>query len=72
MESNQPIARGARYRDLQTTVFGQLQPEWIVEGVYMPGGIEHARLVSTADPAERKTLSLFILRDRRRFERVGG
>lgn len=73
MESKQPIARGARYRDVQTTVFGQPQPEWIVEGVYrVSDGINHARLVSAADPSARKTLFLAVLRDRRRFVRVLG
>jgi hypothetical protein len=56
MERNEPVAPGMRYRDLQVTVFGQPQPEGIVEDVYMAAGIEHARLVSTANPAERKTL----------------
>ena len=70
MESNYPIANGARYRELQATVFGQPQSEWIVESVYKPGGIEHARLVSAADPGKRKTLSFAALRDRRQFERV--
>ena len=73
MESRQPIARGARYREIQMTAFGQLQPEWIVEDVYrVSHGIEHARLVSAADPRERKTLSFAALRDRRRFVRVEG
>lgn len=71
MESNQQIARGARYRDLQATIFGQPQREWIVLDVYSANdGIEHARLVSAANPAERKTLSVAVLRDRRRFERL--
>jgi hypothetical protein len=61
-----------RYRDLQVTVFGKPQPEWIVEDVYMAAGIEHVRLVSVANPVERKTLSVAILRDRRRFDRVQG
>ncbi len=53
------------------TVFGQPQPEWIVENVYrVSDGIEHARLISAADPRECKTLSLAALRDRRRFVRV--
>jgi hypothetical protein len=72
MERNEPIAPGMRYRNLQVTVFGKPQPEWIVEDVYMAAGIEHARLVSAANPAERKTLSVAILRDRRRFDRVQG
>ncbi len=72
MQANQPIASGTRYRDLQATVFGQPQPEWIVEHVYVAAGIEHARLVSAANPGERKTLSLYTLRDQRRFKRVDG
>jgi hypothetical protein len=72
METNQQITRRTRYRDLQATVFGQLLPEWIVEHVYVAAGIEHARLVSAANPAERKTLSVSALGDRRRFERVEG
>jgi hypothetical protein len=70
MERDQPITIGARFRDLQATMFGQPQPEWIVENMYVAGGIEHARLVSATDPGERKTLSVAILRDRRRFKRV--
>jgi hypothetical protein len=70
MESDQPVTPGTRYRDLQATVFRQPQPEWIVEEVYTARGMEHARLVSAANPADRKTLSVAILRDRRRFERI--
>jgi hypothetical protein len=67
MQNNQPITPGTRYRDVQATVF----PEWIVEEVYMaPAGIEHAGLVSATKPAERTTLSVATLRDRRRFARV--
>jgi hypothetical protein len=72
MERDQPITPGMRFRDLRATVFDRPQAEWIVEGVYTPGRIEHARLVSATDPGERKTLSVAILRDRRRFERVQG
>jgi hypothetical protein len=71
MQANQPIAPGTRYRDLQATVFGQPQPEWIVEHVYVAAGIEHARLVSAANPGERRH-SLYTLRDQRRFKRVDG
>lgn len=67
MQSNQPITPGMRYRDVQATVL----PDWIVEEVYVAAaGIEHARLVSATRPAERKTLSVATLRDRRRFARV--
>src|SRR5260221_13945943 len=53
--------------DLQATVFGQPQPEWIVEHVYVAAGIEHARLGSAANSGERRTLSLYTLPDWRRF-----
>jgi hypothetical protein len=70
MGSDQPITPGTRYCDLQMTV--PSQAEWIIEEVYMAGGIEHARLVSAANSTERRTLSVTILRDRRRFKRVKG
>ena len=72
MESNQPMTPGARYRAVQATAFGQTQPEWIVEHVYVAARIEDARLVSAVNPGERKTLSVSTLRDRNRFERVEG
>jgi hypothetical protein len=69
MESNLLVTPGARYRAVQATAFGQTQPEWTVEHVYLAAGIEHARLVSVG---ERKTLSSSTLRDRSRFERLQG
>jgi hypothetical protein len=68
----QHITPGMRFRALQATMFGQPQPEWIVGEVYRAAGIEHARLVSATNPAERKTLSASALLDRRRFARVEG
>jgi len=69
METNQTVTPGARFRAVEATAFGQTQPEWIVEQVYVAAGIEHARLISAG---ERKTLSVSTLRDRSRFERVEG
>jgi IS5 family transposase len=63
METNEPIARRTRYRDLQSTVFGQPLPEWIVEHVYVVAGIEHARLVSARQ--SRGVQDALCLRSRR-------
>jgi len=66
-----PIGPGQRYRDTQATIFGLPGSEWIVEEVFTGiDGVQYARVVSASDLTQRKTLSVAILRDRRRFERV--
>jgi hypothetical protein len=51
--------------------FGRPAPEWIVEGTFVGNdGIEYARIALAADPSHRKTLSVAVLTDRRRFAAV--
>jgi hypothetical protein len=66
------VETGQRYRDIQPGIFGRsAASDWIVEEVQTDAfGIRHARLVSAADPSERKTLSAEVLVDPTRFEQV--
>jgi hypothetical protein len=61
---------GQRYRDIQRGIYGRSAASyWVVEGVNTDArGIRHARLVSVADPTERKTLAAEVLVDPARFE----
>jgi hypothetical protein len=65
-------AQGQRYRDVQPGIYGRsAASDWIVEAVQTDAlGIRHARLVSVADPSERKTLAAEVLVDPARFEQV--
>jgi hypothetical protein len=53
------VEAGQRYRDLQPGIYGRsAASDWVVEAVHIDAlGIRHARLVSVADPSERKTRS---------------
>ena len=65
------VAPGQRYRDTQPSIFGRPGSEWLVEEIFTgTDGVEYARVVSVSDLTQRKTLSIAILEDRRRFERV--
>jgi hypothetical protein len=61
---------GQRYHDVRPGIYGRSSaPDWIVEAVQTDAlGIRHARLVSAADPTERKTLAVDVLADPSRFE----
>jgi hypothetical protein len=65
------VEKGQRYRAIGEGFLGRPTPVWIVEDVFTNiDTIEYARLVSSADPTMRKTLSVVILSDRRRFARI--
>ena len=69
--SEENVATGQRYRDVHPGVFGPPTMEWTVEAIYVAtDGIKYARLCCVADLTQRKTLSLSVLADRRRFMRV--
>lgn len=73
MVAKQPVATGQRFRDIRRGLFGPSGLEWEVqELVTGVDGIAYAHLVCTLDPSQRKTLSLAVLGDRRRFARVEG
>jgi hypothetical protein len=65
------IAVGQCYRDVQERSFGRPGLEWVVQDVITgTDGIAHARLVCAGDQTRRKTLSLAVLSDRHRFQRL--
>jgi len=62
---------GSRYRETMAQRFGRPAPEWVVEGTFVGNdGIEYARIALASDPTHRKTLSVVVLTDRRRFAAV--
>ncbi len=68
-----PIARGQHYREVQLSMFGRPGPEWIVEALFTGiDGIGHASLMRASDHSQRKTLSLAVLNERRRFTPIPG
>lgn len=65
------IELGQRFRDVAPGLFGRYRAEWIVEHLQIgTHGAEYARLVGAFDPSVKKTLSVAVLSDRRRFARV--
>lgn len=70
--ARESVTLGQRYRDIFPGVFGPSITEWTVDDVFIAtDGGEYARLSCANDPTQRKTLSLAVLGDRRRFARVG-
>jgi hypothetical protein len=71
MASKQPVERGQRYRDVHPGAFGPLGTEWMVEAVFRgTDGVQYAQLVCGSDATQQKTLSVDVLSDRRRFQRM--
>jgi len=69
--SKRAIVVGQRFRDVQPGQFARPALDWIVEAVYTgTDGIEHAMLVCATDLFQRKTFSVSVLLDQRRFERT--
>jgi hypothetical protein len=65
------ILVGERYRDRERGQFARPALDWIVEAIYTgTDGIGHAKLVCAVDPVKRKTLSVSILLDPKRFVRA--
>lgn len=66
------VEAGEHYRDVRLGIYGRSgATEWVVETVQTDAhGIKHARLVSVADPTERKTLAAEVLGDHSRFQQV--
>jgi hypothetical protein len=63
------VERGQRYRDVHPC--GPLGTEWIVEALFRgTDGVQYALLVCASDLTLEKTLSVDILNDRSRFQRV--
>lgn len=66
--SNPPITPGQRFRDTQLSLFGRLGSEWMVQDIFIgTDDLRYARIARTSDLSERKTVSVAVLGDRRRF-----
>ncbi len=62
---------GQRFRVATATVFGGPGAEWEILGVAVGiDGVENATLAKTADPTERKTVSVNALLDRHLYTPV--
>jgi hypothetical protein len=71
MALKKPIERGQRFRDGHPGAFGGSGTEWIVEAVFRgTDGVQYAQLVCASDLSQQKTLSIDVLNDRRRFQRM--
>jgi hypothetical protein len=71
MMSKQPVDRGQRFRDVHPGAFGGSATEWIVVAVFRgTDGVQYAQLVCASDLTLEKTLSVDVLTDRSRFQRV--
>ena len=64
---------GERFRDLQAGQFGTSVMDWLVDDVFTgTDGVAYAHVSCVTDASRRKTLSVAVLGDRRRFARVAG
>lgn len=65
------LKAGDRLRETAGQLYGRIGAEWVVEDIFVgTDGIEYARLVRASDASDRKTLSIAVLTDRRRFMRA--
>jgi hypothetical protein len=71
MALKESVKRGERYHDVHPGAFGRLGTEWIVVAVFQgTDGVQYAQLVRASNLTLEKTLSVDVLSDRRRFQRV--
>jgi hypothetical protein len=62
---------GGRFRAVAESRFHPSTPVWIVERIYDgPDGRAHAVVVNNADPTVRKTFSVDVLADAKRYQPV--
>ena len=65
------VKTGQRFRDRQRTLFGATVPDLTVHRVFVgTDGYEYAQLRSTTNPADLRTLSTKVLRDKSWFMEV--
>jgi hypothetical protein len=68
---NEAVKRGERYREVHPGRGSASGTEWVVEALFRgTDGVRYAVLVCASDVTQQKTLSVDVLSDRRRFERV--
>ena len=73
MANSPSIVAGQHYREVQPRFLKRPGIEWIVEAAYTgTDGVAYVRLVNATDRTMRKTLSVSVLNDRHRFQRVEG
>lgn len=71
MASKRPVERGQRYRDLHPGLYGASAIEWTVGALFRgTDRVQYAQLVCASDLTQQKTLSVDVLSDRRRFQRM--
>ena len=72
MAKQHSIETGQRFREVGPGYLGKPAPVWVVEDTSTTStdSLAYARLVCAADPSIRKTLSVAVLTDRRRFSRI--
>lgn len=62
------VVVGQRFREVGRGFLGKPMPTWIVDRVFTStDSIRYARLVSTANASEQKTLSIQIITNRKRY-----
>jgi hypothetical protein len=71
MTLKESLKRGQRYRDLHPGRPSASGAEWIVEALFRgTDGLRYAVLVCASDLTQRKTLSIDVLSDEERFQRM--
>jgi hypothetical protein len=71
MAKQRSIETSQRYQEMGPGYLGKPAPVWVVEDTFtMTDCLPYARLVCAADPSMSKTLSVAVLTDRRRFNRI--
>ena len=69
--STRDIAIGEQFQELEAGYLGKRSAVWVVEGTFTKSDeLQYAKLICSSDGSLRKTLSIAVLADRRRFTRV--
>jgi hypothetical protein len=65
------VAIGEQFQELGTGYLGKPSAVWVVEGTFKNSDeLQYAKLICSSDASLRKTLSIAVLADRRRFARL--
>ena len=72
MAKRRSIESRERYREVGSGYLGKMPRVWVIEETFTKeaDGLGYALLACEHDPSVRKTLSVAVLTDRRRFSRV--
>ena len=73
MAKQHSVEPGHRYRETGSAYLGKAPRVWVIEETFVNAvdGLAYVRLSAENDPYTRKTVSVAVIADRRRFKPIG-